>query len=120
MQAVDAGLTGVVLRWMSLRDTLVRDIHVAMHGQETVAWGAVQLASRHAAAFPRRRGIGSCGARRNELPLLHGCWDTDCSVMRGRDANLEVLPANPRRCPRRPFVPPAKATSLSSVNTSLT
>ena len=34
MQAVDAGLTGVVLRWMSLRDTLVRDIHVAMHGQE--------------------------------------------------------------------------------------
>ena len=34
MQAVDAGLTGVVLRWLSLRDTLVRDIHVAMHGQE--------------------------------------------------------------------------------------
>ena len=34
MQAVDAGLTGVVLRWMSLRDTLVRDIHVVMHGQE--------------------------------------------------------------------------------------
>ena len=34
MQAVDAGMTGIVLTWYSQRDILVRDIHVAMHGQQ--------------------------------------------------------------------------------------
>ena len=34
MQAVDAGLQGIVLTWYSQRDILVRDIHVAMHGQQ--------------------------------------------------------------------------------------
>ena len=96
MQAVDAGLTGVVLRWMSLRDTLVRDIHVAMHGQERLPGAPFNSPLGTLLRFPGDvERLRSCGARRDQLPLLHGCWDADCSVMRGRDANLEVLPANP-------------------------
>ena len=74
MQAVDAGLTGVVLRWMSLRDTLVRDIHVAMHGQERLPGAPFNSPLGTLLRFPGDVELGSGGARRNELPLLHGCW----------------------------------------------